>query len=1250
MNQTPSNTTSVSPQKSSPLLLIGLAFVVITVVVIALVFRRPNNIDGLAFESDLRRGIAALENQDLMIPGTTQQGYDEAEAIFRRMLKDYPNEPSVVRNLAVLLTLRYEDPRIASEKWPQAEIDSYLAKIEASLEALAALEGQKPYADFLRARVLLKSTGTLPNEQIVSLLDSAAASQPSELSFWGLLVTTISIVAEDAQTPEAWKTKLVEALERAVALDDKNVFLLSLHLQQQIARQDAQAAETIDRLIAIVQPLERALLAINPNSSSVELLGKVKEAVEQGDWETAGYTAFRAGESLKNKELNIFASDRARAEGHPLDFVLSHPSPSLAARFKKTALPTAPSLQATFDEPRLLLDGTAGIVDLVVCDADLDRDLDLVVLYADRIVMALQNESGGFDEPLELMLPDGLQPFRLLAFDIDMDDQSKLAAEGSGPALSTGMDEATMGDEPRQPRPANVYFMADPDFVVLGQGGLAVVRNADDKGTNRHLELIEQSRVDGPTTVVDAVAFDLDHDSDTDLLIATDQQTLVWLNNGVGLFADVTEFSSLQSTAWRAGWQAFDWDRDLDIDVIGTDGEQVYLLENVLYGRFRQRPLEELGSRSRVEQVLVLEADGQPSWDVMLREAGAGRLALTRTTPEGVSIVQQTDCLATLEPGAVTEDLDNDGVQDLIQIFNGRIEVSMGAAPGGFLRSVPVSETTAAFDVIDWDADGRLDLVLVGEAGIELLRNTTSSGNEWWMLHAVGAEDNSGRVTRDGIGTLVEIVTGGRYQAKVVRGQQTHLGLGNSGSVSVARLIWSNGMPQGVLDPKQNTSHAELVYLKGSCPFLYTWDGEKFVFVTDCLWAAPVGLPASRTQLIPSREWEYIKIPGNLLQRDEQGLYRIMLTEELWESAYFDQIQLIAVDHPEQVRIETNEKVGPPFISQYKIHTISQPRKPLGAWNPKGEEVSEVVMAADGEFYRGFERRFVQGLTEEHFLELDLGDLSEAKNVTLFLTGWLHPTDSSLNVSFTDHPTRDAPMPPTIFVRDEQGEWIASEVPMGFPGGKTKTIAVDLSHLMPRADGRVRIVSTAEVYWDEVFFTVDEPEVEIQTTRLNVAEARLEYRGFSAREPLRENHPETFDYSVVDRQPWWAPMRGRFTRYGSVTPLVTQQDHQMVVMGSGDQLAVVFEPMGTDPPPGWTRDYLLYSVGWDKDADLNTMHGQYTEPLPYAGMTEYPYGQEAMDWSTPDLRQYQDDYLQRSSRWYEFWTSPFRTLETDASY
>ena len=94
--------------------------------------------------------------------------------------------------------------------------------------------------------------------------------------------------------------------------------------------------------------------------------------------------------------------------------------------------------------------------------------------------------------------------------------------------------------------------------------------------------------------------------------------------------------------------------------------------------------------------------------------------------------------------------------------------------------------------------------------------------------------------------------------------------------------------------------------LKGSCPYLYTWTGEKYEFFTDLLWAAPIGLQFGEGVIAPTRDWEYLLIPGDRLVPVD-GQYRMQITEELWEAAYFDQVQLIALDHPEGTVVFSNE-------------------------------------------------------------------------------------------------------------------------------------------------------------------------------------------------------------------------------------------------------------------------------------------------------------------------------------------------------
>ncbi len=81
----------------------------------------------------------------------------------------------------------------------------------------------------------------------------------------------------------------------------------------------------------------------------------------------------------------------------------------------------------------------------------------------------------------------------------------------------------------------------------------------------------------------------------------------------------------------------------------------------------------------------------------------------------------------------------------------------------------------------------------------------------------------------------------------------------------------------------------------------------------------------------------------------------------------------------------------------------------------------------------------------------------------------------------------------------------------------------------------------------------------------------------------------------------------------------------MAVLGAGDAMTIRFAVPAEEPPPGWKRDFILHSIGWDKDADLNTIYGQTVEPLPFRAMRSYPFD---ADDSAPDSPAYRD-YLRR---------------------
>ena len=61
-------------------------------------------------------------------------------------------------------------------------------------------------------------------------------------------------------------------------------------------------------------------------------------------------------------------------------------------------------------------------------------------------------------------------------------------------------------------------------------------------------------------------------------------------------------------------------------------------------------------------------------------------------------------------------------------------------------------------------------------------------------------------------------------------------------------------------------------------------------------------------------------------------------------------------------------------------------------------------------------------------------------------------------------------------------------------------------------------------------------------------------------------------------------------------------------MNSGDVMTIKF-PTNFIPKlkDGWTRDFLLYSDGWLKDGDMNTLTGNTSNPMPFHQMKGFPH-------------------------------------------
>ncbi len=161
------------------------------------------------------------------------------------------------------------------------------------------------------------------------------------------------------------------------------------------------------------------------------------------------------------------------------------------------------------------------------------------------------------------------------------------------------------------------------------------------------------------------------------------------------------------------------------------------------------------------------------------------------------------------------------------------------------------------------------------------------------------------------------------------------------------------------------------------------------------------------------------------------------------------------------------------------------------------------------------------------------------------------------------------------------------------------------------------------VYWDRVQVAAWDRAVTPRLTTLDATQADLRWRGFSAEVTPDGREPFGYDFDRVSTIVPWKLMPGRYTREGDVRELVGAADDLFVVSRPGDALALAFDAAAVPPlPAGWTRTFLLHSVGYSKEMDPHSASPDEAWPLPFRTMTRYPYAAPERYPDTPAHRAY----------------------------
>ena len=778
-----------------------------------------------------------------------------------------------------------------------------------------------------------------------------------------------------------------------------------------------------------------------------------------------------------------------------------------------------------------------------------------------------------------------------------------------------------------------------PDLLLFGSGGYGLLHQAADGGFD---DATSSSGLPRPPGSVTTAAFvDVDHDGDLDIVAAGTAVQLL-RNNGDGKFTDITANAGVGAAlTGRPAIAPTDFDNRRDIDLLIAGGARGALLfRNMRDGTFRDAktdvglPEAEAASALAVGDV---NKDGYP--DMFFGRRGAGVLSLSDGKGRFQTAAVTGEADATVAAQFV--DYDNDGLFDLFtlsergarlfrNVGDGWSDVSTAARLNALTPSANMAfQSMSAGDL---DGDGDDDVVMRESNGkLRVWRNDGGERNASLRVRLTGRVSN-----RSALGAKVDLRAGSLRQtietsssSPAVAPADVIFGLGSRTAADAVRILWPSGIVQAETPTSATTRAAalpitELDRKPSSCPFLFTWNGTRFEFVTDFMGGGEMGdwvAPSVWNQPDPD---EYVRIRDDQL-KPRNRRYELRITNELEEVLFVDRLQLVAVDHRADVSVYPNEGLRQPPREPFRPISTHGARAPRAAHDEHGHDVLARIASRDRLYPDDFGVLPIRGYAAPHSLTLDLGPGND--NAVLLLTGWTDYAFSNDNVAASH--ARIEMQPPSLQVQDASGAWQTVIADVGFPVGRPQTIAVNLTGKFLSRSREVRILTNMRIYWDQIQIAASDASAP-KLTRLDPASADVHWRGFSRETTPDGREPIGYDYDRVSTITPWKMFVGRYTREGDVRDLVRRVDDMFVISRPGDEIALSFDATALPPlAAGWTRTFLLYAHGYSKEMNPRSASPDTVGPLPFRAMTKYPYGADEHYPDTPAHREYLERYNTR---------------------
>ncbi|HEY1262800.1 MAG TPA: FG-GAP-like repeat-containing protein, partial [Terriglobales bacterium] len=816
---------------------------------------------------------------------------------------------------------------------------------------------------------------------------------------------------------------------------------------------------------------------------------------------------------------------------------------------------------------------------------------------------------------------------------------------------------ADAGPTPEGITPLDFNYDFKNDFVLAGASGVRLMRQ---DSPSKFTDVTVRSTL--PKAVLNASytgawVMDIEADGDLDIILgAKSGEPVVLRNNGDDTFTVVRPFTGI-SGLQQLVWADLDGDGDPDVAVIDGSGK-LHVFSNERLGQFRERPLPPGVSGAKAIAAADVNNDSVVDLLAVKNDGSIVRIADSNEQDWDVAEIARVPDSASYLAGDVrlhVADLDNNGSLDLLLAQVGERGRASGALiwlkddAGKFVALAKPAGSSQVFDIADLNGDGRLDLLGLGGSGQAEQDINHGQKNYHWQIvrpHGVQAVGDQ-RINPFGVGGEIEVRSGLLLQKQPIIGPQLHFGLGEQTSADVIRVIWPNGTVRAEFAAKSDQDVVIEQRLKASCPFLFAFNGRKMEFVKDAVpWGAAIGLRINTlgaARVATTVEWYKI---GREQLVPHDGYYDIRIGAELWETYYYDNLALLTVDHPPGTEIFVDERfVIPPQRPGFTV--VETPHAVARATDDYGHDVTELLSALDGRALEDFGKGQYQGVTRDHYVEIDLGDEVPGKGpLYLIGQGSIHDTDSSINVAITQgHRWRAKGM--SLEVPDGRGGWVTAQSNLGFPAGRKKTVLFDLTNMFrPGTPKRLRIRTNLEIFWDRITWARGRPDAPVKTARLLPSYADLHYRGYSVIHRPPSGAPEVPDYNHLEgSKQRWRDLIGYYTRYGDVKELLANVDDRYVIVNSGDEMSLRFDQQPA-PPQGWLRDFVITGDGWIKDGDYNSTFSKTVLPLPYHAKDvydisntrpgrledEWAYRHHPEDWQTYHTRYITPDVFRDSLR------------------